>query len=65
MRQNLNIARMPLPVFVKLGMHIKPHEAISRHTSEIPTIGNTNTAASQIVEVISLIFDLDHSGPSH
>jgi hypothetical protein len=29
LRQNYNIARMPLPIFIKLGKHITPPEPIS------------------------------------
>jgi hypothetical protein len=57
LRQNLNIAWTPVPIFVKLGILVRvyviPHEAISTAYIMNP-ISNTNTGASQIVEVISL-----------
>jgi hypothetical protein len=42
-------------MFLKLGMSIMSPEAISTAYFVIPPISNTNTAASQIVEIITLI----------
>jgi hypothetical protein len=41
---------MPEINVMKFSMHIMPPEAISKHTSLIPPISNTNTEASQTVE---------------
>jgi hypothetical protein len=49
LRPNLDIARMPLPIVMKLGKNIIPHEAVSA-----PNLSHhrhvTNITASQIAE---------------
>jgi hypothetical protein len=53
LRHNFNVAWTPLPIFVKLVMYITLHEAISRPTSQIPPINNTNNEVSQILKIIT------------
>jgi hypothetical protein len=47
---------MPLRNFVKLGVHITPHETISAvYFINVSSPNNTKTAACHIVEAVTLI----------
>jgi hypothetical protein len=54
--QNLNIAWTLVPIYMKLGLFIMPHEAVSTAYIKISAISNTNITGSQIVSVVIVFY---------